>query len=60
MKKRVLTVLLAGVLAAAALTGCGGSGDGEDSGTDKRKRIAFSVHLPYNHKREPFLIRKGT
>lgn len=33
MKKRVLTVLLAGVLAAAALTGCGGSGDGEDSGT---------------------------
>lgn len=32
MKKRVLTVLLAGVLAAAALTGCGGSDSGSDSG----------------------------
>lgn len=33
MKKRVLTVLLAGVLAAAALTGCGGSDSGSDSGS---------------------------
>lgn len=33
MKKRVLTVLLAGVLAVAALTGCGGSDSGEDSGS---------------------------
>lgn len=33
MKKKVLTVLLAGVLAAAALTGCGGSNDGGDSGS---------------------------
>lgn len=33
MKRRLLTVLLAGVLA-AALTGCGGSDKGEDSGSD--------------------------
>lgn len=33
MKKRVLTVLLAGVLAVAALTGCGGSDSGKDSGS---------------------------
>ena len=33
MKKKVLTVLLAGVLAAAALTGCGGSDKGGDSGS---------------------------
>jgi len=33
MKRRLLTVLLAGVLA-AALTGCGGSGKGGDSGSD--------------------------
>ncbi len=33
MKKKVLTVLLAGVLAVAALTGCGGSNDGGDSGS---------------------------
>ena len=33
MKKRVLAVLLAGVLAAAALTGCGGSDKGGDSGS---------------------------
>lgn len=33
MKKRVLTVLLACVLAAAALTGCGGSDSGSDSGS---------------------------
>lgn len=33
MKKRVLAVLLAGVLAAAALTGCGGSDKDSDSGS---------------------------
>ncbi|MCI9422010.1 metal ABC transporter substrate-binding protein [Lachnospiraceae bacterium WCA-9-b2] len=33
MKKKVLTVLLAGVLAAAALTGCGGSDKDSDSGS---------------------------
>jgi D-methionine transport system substrate-binding protein len=33
MKKRVLAVLLAGVLAVAGLTACGGSGDGGDSGS---------------------------
>ena len=33
MKKRVLTVLLAGVLAVAALTGCGASDGGSDSGS---------------------------
>lgn len=33
MKRRLLTVLLAGVLA-AALTGCGGSDKGRDSGSD--------------------------
>lgn len=35
MKKRVLAVLLAGVLAAAALTGCGGS----DKGLEDRKSV---------------------
>lgn len=33
MKKRVLALLFAGVLAAAALTGCGGSDKGSDSGS---------------------------
>lgn len=33
MKKRVLAVLLAGVLAVAGLTACGSSGDGGDSGS---------------------------
>lgn len=33
MKKRVLAVLLAGVLAVAGLTACGGSGKGSDSGS---------------------------
>lgn len=33
MKKRVLAVLLAGVLAVTGLTACGGSGDGGDSGS---------------------------
>lgn len=33
MKKKVLTVLLAGVLAAAALTGCGGTDESGDSGS---------------------------
>lgn len=33
MKKRVLAVLLAGVLTVAGLTACGGSGDGGDAGS---------------------------
>lgn len=33
MKKRVLAVLLAGVLIVAGLTACGGSGDGGDAGS---------------------------
>lgn len=38
MKKRVLAVLLAGVLAAAALTGCGGSDKGESSGSSSESK----------------------
>ena len=38
MKKRVLAVLLAGVLAAAALTGCGGSDKGGSSGSSSESK----------------------
>lgn len=37
MKKRVLTVLLAGVLAVAALTGCGSSNDSKEESSDSEK-----------------------
>ncbi len=44
MKRRLLTVLLAGVLA-AALTGCGGSDKGEDSGSGSGDSGSKSVKV---------------
>ena len=46
MKKKVVAMLLAGIMAAGALAGCGGSSDSGqgDPETQKKERLLTSIH----------------
>lgn len=46
MKKKVVAMLLAGIMAAGVLAGCGGSSDSGQGGSGNKKKERLSTSIP--------------